>query len=981
VPISRRQQSTELVGRGREIDALERAIDRVSSGAPCVLEIVGEPGVGKSTLLAELARRAAGRGFLVLDGRAAEFERDIPFGLMVDALNDYAGALEPSVIRALDEESLTELASILPSLSTHATGKTKRRPDTERYRVHYAIRALLERLAMRHPVLLSLDDVHWADAASLEVIAHLLRRFRGPLLGAVAVRHAPTQVAAALENVARVGSGVRLELQPLTEQEARELMDPRLDTATRAMIFRESGGNPFYLEQLARAQFAIGPAKTVSAEHPAGSTFLPAPVLAALEGELDALTTECRRVLEAAAVAGESFEPELVAAIADCDVAFTLGTLDELLRVDLIRPTGAPRRFRFRHPIVRRAVYDAMPGGWQISAHARAADALAVAGAQTRELAHHVERSASIGDEEAIALLVDAARDAAPRAPATAGQWLLAAADLLPPAADRQRRAGVLGDAARALTSAGAYEDSLASAQEALSLTPSDEVEKRAELIAMLAYARRRSGHPFDSRASLEQALGSLASPDGPAGLSVQLELALDRLWHEQFGPMLDLTERFGSVARDRGDTSMISLSASLSSLAHSSDREVEDALADLTEAQEAYARVSDDQLAERIYVSFYVALAAERLERADDALAHLNRGLEVARMTGQAATVIPWTAIAASALLLQGRVREAADVAATAIDEASLSRNDFRTVWALEADALAAYWAGNSERALASAREMVRRSGKAYTFLSDPARIQLAAALCAAGDHEAAAAELTPLDAEPTRRLLDLHAAHGWDLLVQAQLALGDVESARRSAARAAARASSCGLPCQLAATRCCEAAVSLACDDRDAALAIARDACKIADAAANPLLSARGRALSGLALAADGRRDQALPELQHAERALSACGATREADAAARELRRLGARVRRARPRPDAGLAGLTARESEIANRVALGESNREIANALFLSEKTVESHLVRTYAKLGVHSRSALTAIVVRNGRRVESSANRDFSASGA
>jgi DNA-binding CsgD family transcriptional regulator len=743
------------------------------------------------------------------------------------------------------------------------------------------------------------------------------------------------------------------------------------------MIFRESGGNPFYLEQLARARSAPGRARTVSAARPAGSSFLPAPVLAALEGELDALTSDCRRVLEAAAVAGESFEPELVAAIAECDVAFTLATLDDLLRVDLIRPTSAPRRFRFRHPIVRRAVYDAMPGGWQISAHARAADALAAAGAQTGELAHHIERSASTGDEEAIALLVDAARDAATRAPATAGRWLLVAADLLPPSADRQRRAGVLGDAARALTSAGAYEDSLASAQEALSLTPPDEADKRAELIAMLAYARRRSGHPFDSRAQLEHALGALGRPDSPAGLSVQLELALDRLWHDQFGPMLELTERFGSVARDRGDTTMVTLAASLSSLAHSSDGEVEDALADLAEAQEAYAAVSDDQLAERIYVSFYVAHAAERLERADDALAHLNRGLEVARMTGQAATVTPWTAIAAAALLLHGRVREAADVAATAIDEASLSRNDFRTVWALETDSLAAYWAGDSERALASAREMVRRSGTAYAFLSGPARIQLAGALCAAGDHEAAAAELIPLDAEPTRRLLDLRAAHGWGLLVQTQLALGDCESAQRSAARAATRAKASGLPCQLAAARCCEAAVGLACDDRDAALQTACDARRIADAAANPLLSARARALGGRALAAAGRRDEALAELQHAERAFSACGATREADAAARELRRLGARVRRARPRPGTGLAALTPRESEIANRVALGESNREIANVLFLSEKTIESHLVRTYAKLGVHSRSALTAIVVGGAGRVERSEQRDFS----
>jgi predicted ATPase len=86
---------------------------------------VGESGIGKSRLLAELARHAARRGFLVLDGRSAEFEHDIPFGLIVDALNDYVGALEPSVIRTLDEDSVAELASILPSLSAFATGRAR----------------------------------------------------------------------------------------------------------------------------------------------------------------------------------------------------------------------------------------------------------------------------------------------------------------------------------------------------------------------------------------------------------------------------------------------------------------------------------------------------------------------------------------------------------------------------------------------------------------------------------------------------------------------------------------------------------------------------------------------------------------------------------------------------------------------------------------------------------------------------------------
>ncbi|MBV8944521.1 MAG: AAA family ATPase, partial [Solirubrobacterales bacterium] len=84
-----------LVGRAREVVEIEEALNRLADGQPWMVQIVGEPGIGKSRLMAEVCRRGEDRGYLVLDGRAAEFERDIPFGLIVDALNDYLGSLEP----------------------------------------------------------------------------------------------------------------------------------------------------------------------------------------------------------------------------------------------------------------------------------------------------------------------------------------------------------------------------------------------------------------------------------------------------------------------------------------------------------------------------------------------------------------------------------------------------------------------------------------------------------------------------------------------------------------------------------------------------------------------------------------------------------------------------------------------------------------------------------------------------------------------
>ena len=136
----------------------------------------------------ELCRRGEDRRYLVLEGRAAEFERDIPFGLIVNALNDYFGSLEPVVLRALDEDVPRELAEIFPALPREPDSGASRGEGAERYRLHYAVRSVLERLASRQPLVLALDDVHWADAASVEMLAHLLRRFRGPALMAVAYR-------------------------------------------------------------------------------------------------------------------------------------------------------------------------------------------------------------------------------------------------------------------------------------------------------------------------------------------------------------------------------------------------------------------------------------------------------------------------------------------------------------------------------------------------------------------------------------------------------------------------------------------------------------------------------------------------------------------------------------------------------------------------------------------------------------------------
>ena len=163
---------------------------------------------------------------------------------------------------------------------------------------------------------------------------------------------------------------------------------------------------------------------------------IPQAVADALAGELEALRPAARLVLQGAAVAGEPFDPELAAAAGEVPIGDALPALDELLTADLVRP-GDPRRFTFRHPLVRRAVYAGAGGGWRLGAHARVSSALQRRGATATLRAHHLQFCAQVGDEDAIAALVEAGRSAAQRAPATAARWFDAALRILP----AQRRA------------------------------------------------------------------------------------------------------------------------------------------------------------------------------------------------------------------------------------------------------------------------------------------------------------------------------------------------------------------------------------------------------------------------------------------------------------------------------------------------------------------------------------------------------------
>src|SRR6266536_4005719 len=450
-----------FVGRADELDALEQVLDELDRGRSGAIELVGEPGIGKTRLLREAAARAELRGQLVLLGSASELERDLPFSVFVDALHEFLQALDPKRLAILDDDVQAELAHVFPSLSALATAGDVGLQH-ERYRSHRAVRALLEHLAETRPLVLVLDDFHWADSASVELLGALLRRPpAAAVLIAVAVRprQTPERLAAALERAQRAATLMRIELGPLTQAEARDFLAGAVDGADAAVFYEESGGNPFYLEQLARSLERTGADATAAAEMSA-AIGVPSSVAAALTEELALLSDDARLVLEGAAVAGDPFEPELAAAAAAMPEAAAIDAVDELLQLDLVRPTDVPRRFRFRHPLVRRAIYEATRGGWRLGAHERCAEALAARGATAAARAHHVERSAREGDLAAVAVLREAGETAARLAPASAARWFADALRLLPQTAPAQERVELLVARAGALAATGQFADS-----------------------------------------------------------------------------------------------------------------------------------------------------------------------------------------------------------------------------------------------------------------------------------------------------------------------------------------------------------------------------------------------------------------------------------------------------------------------------------------------------------------------------------------
>src|SRR5438105_14128478 len=320
----------------------------------------------------------------------------------------------------------------------------------------------------------------------------------------------------------------------------------------------------------------------------------------------------------------------------DGDEAEVLAALDELLEAGLVGSTDIPRRFRFRHPIVRRGIYQSLGEGWRITAHARAAADLAAQGASPALRAHHLDRSAKTGDEGAIASLIDAADIAASGAPAIAARWYRAALRLLPSGREADhKKLGVQVPLAGALCSSGQLTEGRVVLLEALEQAP-EPGALRVRLTASCAAIEHLLGRHSEARARLFRGLSRVSDVDGWEAAALKTELAVDGLYIPDYEQTCLWARDAYVTARAVGDQLLTVTAAGLVAYGACSLGDAGQAVPYLEEARSLLQDLEDVVLATRLEASFYLGWAEHFMERFADAIHHFQRGIAVSRATGQ---------------------------------------------------------------------------------------------------------------------------------------------------------------------------------------------------------------------------------------------------------------------------------------------------------------------------------------------------------
>lgn len=968
--VSPDRKQVPMVGRALEMQALQDALTAARNGAATAIAVTGEPGIGKTRLLEETVRRAVELGFQVFEGRGTELERALPYAVVIDALDEPASSLRRSELRDLGRDNIAELGRLLPALSTWAT-PLRTTLQIERHRCHRAVRSLLHRLVARRPVLLVLDDIHWADHASIEVIAHLLRhRIAGlALVLAHRVRQLPETHSTLFSRAVYDRTLTELQLGPLSLDDAAKLLSDRFDHDELARLHQHCGGNPFYLQEIARSRQSTTRGFDLDALGTADSSGVPEAIKTAIAREVRSLSDEGRRLLHAAAVTGGVFDVDLAVEIAELDEAAARSATDETVQAGLVYSTATPGRLAFRHPILRLALYESIGYGWRRQAHRRAAAALERRQAPLSMRAHHLQQAGDTGDAQTIAVLTQAGIAAAPRAPVAAARWFRAALRLLPDDAPADQRLSLMLALADALSSTGRLGECVKVLRETLAIVPPEAIGDRAGIMARIALAEQGVGNPREGKRLLTAAL-SLTEPDSLAAATLRLELAKNHLMMRHWDEAARITREVQRSAEVRHDRRMYlvatAASAYLGSM-HCGDSLV-DARAYLQEAVSALDALNDNEVAPDLLDGLTNVVYTEiSMERWESAIAHAERGIRLSRDTGHGRHLVELQHLRALGHKMQGNLDQGLTAATSAVDSALMLGNSPMVALTEATRCWLLMLLGRTAASLESGALAMRVNAQAPDALfAWHAPLVYGCALVEAGRYRQGCREIRAIDGgEELGSLFPTTMPYFYRFLVEGELALGRVEEAERATRYIEEIVEGMpGVYMRIGDARTCRARLHLVHKDVPAALNAAEEAVTAYETSGTRVEIARSRLLFGQALAEHGDTVGARREFDRALVTAEQCGAARLAERARLSLHRIGARTPRGRRNGSHDTAvrldDLTERQSEIIARVVLGRTNRQISEELYVSEKTVEAHLTRLYTKLGVSSRAELAAL---------------------
>jgi len=933
----------ELVDRGDELAAFQMRLAAGGAG-PQALAVSGEPGIGKTRLLAEFARCATARGVRVITSQAAAHEQDVPFAAVAEMI---IGLLRPAPDQPALPAAIGQELAALPaqSPSSHRRGHE-----------HYAaLRTALDLTSGRQGLVVLLDDLHWADQGTVELLGYLLRQpcsARVTLVLAYRPRQVSGRLAAAIATATDAGRARQVEVGPLSVDGVRAVVGPGTPAQQVRRLHTESGGNPLYLMTL------------VKEGAPARARELPSDVDAVLRAELEALSPGASTAVRAAAVLGTAFDIEALAPVAQLPAVTVSVALDELTRADLVRPDPVPGRLRFRHPLLRRTAYQQARVAWRRSAHARAAALQSSQKAPVQQWAHHVEQSATVGDEQAVALLVRAAEAVRFRTPRTAAGWFGSAARLLPDSDNAApRRAALLLSQAETLTMAGQLRQSRITVGEVRAmLTPDSDGYVRAMLHAALV--EHLLGQQREAAALLRRGLGELASA-GPQTAALWLELARIELAGGRPGAAQDALRRGLAAAGDH-DAGVLqdALTGGLRAVGAYLSGDLDGAVAVADQVGTLVDGMPDPELCRNLRAVVWLGWADLLRGHYREVARRQSRAVELAHTSGQMHVLPLLLTVRGAALRWLGRLDEAGGCFAEAAEIARSTGASTQLTVALAGSCQVALLAGDQARAPSLAGEL--RNGAASTggWFAAWAGAALAADAVQHSPAEQSAALIIEACGGPELPHFDPGVrSELYELLARTALRAGDQTAVSAWACRAQAAAAAAALPVAAGFAALAQSHAHTAAGDAAGAARHARDAVTAFERAGTPIETARAGLLAARALAAAGRPGDALAYLDRAREHSAATGARALHNEIVRDLRRLG--LRRTPHLPHYSTTGakldtLSPREREIALLVARGCTNRAIASTLFLSVKTVERHLARIFTKLDISSRAALAAL---------------------